>query len=226
MKPVVVSDVLAVGEFPTTEQLAILAKAGFKSILNNQPDGEVDRFQSASFIESEAKRLGLGYAYAPLSSRTPPRDQLALYAAALASLPAPIYAFCYSGARSAAGCALLLTGSMEVDEVIAEFNTAGFDLSALRPWLVEERMRRTGKPAAAAVGQNGSSDQRRANSGNGQDASVIAAAVPAPMVVTSANDPIATIGEMPVSRRSEAAAGLPRMVVVHPRAAGYGGFAM
>lgn len=202
MKPVVVSDVLAVGEFPTSDQLAILAKAGFKAILNNQPDGEVARFESAANLEAEAKRLGLAYAYAPLSSRTPPRDQLALYAAALASLPSPIYAFCYSGARSAAGCALLMTGSMEVNAIVKDFGDAGFDLSGLRPWLEDERARRTGMPASEVK-------------------------VATPPASEAAAAPIAVPKiEAPAVRRPEKTVGLPKMVVVQPRAAGYGGFAM
>ncbi len=209
MKPVVVSDVLAVGEFPTPDQLAILAKAGFKAILNNQPDGEVSRFQSAASVEAEAKRLGLGYAYAPLSSRTPPRDQLALYAAALAALPSPIYAFCYSGARSAAGCALLLSGSMEVDAIVKEFDEAGFDLEGIRPWLDDEH-------ASAAAAPGGSQPQPA------KEAAVEAgAAAPVALPVLAA---ASSGADTPARPKTPTV--LPRMIIVQPRAAGYGGYAV
>jgi sulfide:quinone oxidoreductase len=142
MKPVVVSDRLAVGEVPTPEQMEILAKAGFKSVINNQPDGEVDRLPGNAVLGEVARRCGLGYAHAPLASRTPNEGELAAFADALAQLPAPIYGFCYSGARSAAGCALLLTEALEPDAIIAQFAAADFDIAALRPWLEDERKRR------------------------------------------------------------------------------------
>ena len=198
MKPVVLSDVLAVGEFPTPEQVAILAKAGFKSILNNQPDGEVARFETDADVAAEAKRNGLAHAYAPLSSRTPPPEELQSYARAIASLPAPIYAFCYSGARSAAACALLLSATTDVEAIVKQFADAGFNLAGLVPWLEEERARHLPPVSAGEA----------------------AAAAPVKVVGT-----LAAPAPMAVPLASEGGA-LPRMIVVQPRAAGYGGFAM
>ncbi|HRD75750.1 MAG TPA: sulfur transferase domain-containing protein [Hyphomicrobiaceae bacterium] len=139
MKPAVVSDVLAVGEVPALEQIAILAKAGFKTLINNQPDGEVDRLPASATVGAEAQRLGLVYRYIPLASRTPPPEQLAAFAAALKELPAPIYACCYSGARSAAGCALILARQSDVDGILAGFAKAGYDVSGIRAFLEKER---------------------------------------------------------------------------------------
>lgn len=210
MKPVVLSDVLAVGEFPTPEQVAILAKAGFKSILNNQPDGEVARFETDAGIAAEAKRNGLAHAYAPLSSRTPPADELQRYADAIASLPAPIYAFCYSGARSAAACALMLTATTDVVEIVRQFGEAGFDISGLTPWLEEERSRRA--PPGDAAERKAASPAPVITNGNGNG--------PDPLVTPAM--PLVP----PPAKRADEPAVLPRMIVVQPRAAGHGGFAM
>jgi sulfide:quinone oxidoreductase len=218
MKPVVVSDILAVGEFPTAEQIAILAKAGFKSVLNNQPDGEVERFASAAVVEGEARRHGLGYAYAPLGSRTPSESELERYAEAVRSLPAPIYAFCYSGARSAAACAMLMTERLEVDQLIKEFGEAGFDIEALRPWLDEARARHEAS--------NGSGPAKAAAT----SAVAVPPAAAAPVKPANGNGQHAAsgAGDNGAVRKPDDAStvGLPRMVVVQPRAAGFGGFAM
>lgn len=162
MKPVVLTDVLAVGEFPTLEQVEILAKAGFRSIVNTQPDGEVARFEPDAEVAAEAGRHGLAHAYAPLSSRTPPADELACYARALAALPAPIYAFCYSGARAAAACALLLTAREDVATILRQFDEAGFDLSGIKPWLEAEqtRHRSSGGDGARGNGATKTSEDR------------------------------------------------------------------
>lgn len=147
MNPVVVSDRVAIGEVPSLEQIEILAKAGFRSLLNNQPDGEVERLPASTALAAAARANGLACASAPLSSRTPSEAELLAHELAVRDLPAPIYAFCYSGARSAAGCALMATTHSEPQAIIAEFAAAGFDIAALAPWLADERKRRAPRPA-------------------------------------------------------------------------------
>lgn len=203
MKPIVVSDVLAVGEVPSAEQMEILAKAGFKSVINNQPDGEVERFAGSAALAAEAKRNGLSYAYAPVTSRTPSESELAEFAKALKLLPAPIYGFCYSGARSAAACAHLLTETMEPDAIIAQFAQSGFDISGLKPWLEDERKRRA---APAAKVQSGANAAVAAGQGTVKAPTTPAVKVPPAAVITA---PKAVEG-----------------IVVHARAMGNGGFAM
>lgn len=200
MKPVVLTDVLAVGEFPTLEQVEILAKAGFKSIINTQPDGEVARFEPDARMAAEASRHGLAHAYAPLSSRTPPAGELACYARALSALPAPIYAFCYSGSRSAAACALLLAAHEDVEAILRQFDEAGFDLSGLKPWLEAERAQH--RPSGE---RDGSADHT---------VGALGGAVPAHAGgATKVNDAGADDG-----RRRE--------IVVHPRVASFGGYVL
>ena len=139
MTPIVVSDILAVGEVPNAEQIAILAKAGFRSVINNQPDGEVDRFPGSIALGADAAKAGLGYVYAPIVSRTPSAEELSAFNRALRDLPSPIYAFCYSGARSAAAAAFAQAANGESDDVIRDFARAGFDIQALKPWLDDAR---------------------------------------------------------------------------------------
>ena len=205
MKPIVVSDILAVGEVPTPDQMDILAKAGFRSVVNNQPDGEVDRFPGSAALAADAKKHGLGYAFAPLTSRTPSASELQDYATALRALPAPIFAFCYSGARSAAGCALLLTETMEPDAIVRQFADAGFEVDSLRPWLDDERARRAVPAKADDHGEH------LPPAANGPSA-----------VVSVAKDqpaPTAAAAPLPIAAAVQG-------IVVHARAAGYGGFAM
>ena len=142
MTPIVVSDILAVGEVPNAEQIAILARAGFKSVINNQPDGEVDRFPGSAALAADAAKVGLGYVYAPVVNRTPTPEELSAFNRALRDLPSPIYAFCYSGARSAAVAAFAQAEQGEPDDIIREFSQAGFDIQALKPWLDDAHTRK------------------------------------------------------------------------------------
>ena len=82
------------------DDLAAIAAAGYRSVINNRPDGEAGPQQpdSASMAEA-AKKLGLHYAYLPVSS---PIDEHTVrqFGALLATLPGPVLAHCRSGNRS------------------------------------------------------------------------------------------------------------------------------
>jgi uncharacterized protein (TIGR01244 family) len=81
--------------------LAEIAQQGYKSIINNRPDGEGGPDQpSNAAIQAEAERLGLNYAYLPVvpSAITPAQAQE--MARLLKTMPGPVLAFCRSGARS------------------------------------------------------------------------------------------------------------------------------
>ena len=81
--------------------LADIVKQGYKSVINNRPDGEGGPDQpSSAAIEAEAQKLGLQYAYLPVVSGAITPAQVMEMAILLKTLPGPILAFCRSGARS------------------------------------------------------------------------------------------------------------------------------
>jgi len=81
--------------------LAEIAAQGYKSVINNRPDGEggPDQPSSAS-IQAEAEKLGLNYAYLPVVPSAINVDQVREMARLLRTMPGPVLAFCRSGARS------------------------------------------------------------------------------------------------------------------------------
>ncbi len=83
------------------EHIAKIASLGFKSVINNRPDGEggPDQPSNAS-IQAEAEKLGLNYVYLPVVPRAFTPDQVQEMARLLKTLPGPVLAFCRSGARS------------------------------------------------------------------------------------------------------------------------------
>jgi uncharacterized protein (TIGR01244 family) len=152
MVPVALSDVIAVGEVPTADEIEILAKAGFRSLLNTQPDGEVARFATAAEAGVMADKAGLTYQHVPILSRRPDEASLEAFARALASLPRPIYACCYSGARTAAAWALAAAPQHEPDSIVQACASAGYDIAFLRAALAERRSVTLAQKATAAVG--------------------------------------------------------------------------
>lgn len=124
------TDQLSVAAQIGLSDLADLAAQGFRSVINNRPDGEADGQPGSAILEAAARDAGLAYRYLPLVPGQLP-DSLALaFATALAELPAPVLAFCRSGHRSSMLWALQDDGS--VDDILATARDAGYDLSALR----------------------------------------------------------------------------------------------
>ena len=83
------------------EDVAEIARQGYKSIINNRPDGEGGPAQPLSAeVEVAAKALGLNYVYLPVISGQITLEQAQEMARLLQTLPGPVLAFCRSGARS------------------------------------------------------------------------------------------------------------------------------
>jgi uncharacterized protein len=85
----------------TPDDVAQIARQGYKSIINNRPDGEGGPDQALNAeIELAAKSLGLHYAYLPVVSGQITLEQAQEMARLLEEMPSPVLAFCRSGARS------------------------------------------------------------------------------------------------------------------------------
>lgn len=82
------------------DDVAQIAEAGFRSIISNRPDGEEQTQPTADEIGAAAKAAGLGFAHIPVApGSVTDHDGLAMKRA-LDELPAPVLAYCRSGARS------------------------------------------------------------------------------------------------------------------------------
>lgn len=85
----------------TAHDVAEIARQGYKSIINNRPDGEAGPQQPLNAeIEAAAKALGLNYAFLPVVSGQITLEQAQEMSRLLEDMPGPILAFCRSGARS------------------------------------------------------------------------------------------------------------------------------
>jgi uncharacterized protein (TIGR01244 family) len=86
----------------TPEAMAAVAKAGFKSVVNNRPDFESGPNQpSNAAIKAAALAAGLEYRFLPVDGGYQTPQEIEAFAQLLAELPRPLLAFCRSGARSA-----------------------------------------------------------------------------------------------------------------------------
>lgn len=82
------------------DDLASIAAAGFKLVINNRPDGETPDQPSSSDLQSAAEAAGLDYVYYPLNAFNYPGEDLSAMAALFDDESRPVFAFCRSGTRS------------------------------------------------------------------------------------------------------------------------------
>jgi sulfide:quinone oxidoreductase len=129
--PFALSPGLYVGRSPSGEDVAALAGVGFRSIINNRPDGEKGNLMTSVQIEAAARDRGLAYRYIPVEGRNPLETDVQAFAAALSTLPQPIYAYCRSGGRSASLWALASVTELTTGEIIGICGGAGFNVAWL-----------------------------------------------------------------------------------------------
>jgi sulfide:quinone oxidoreductase len=82
------------------QEVAEVAAAGFRGIINNRPDGEAPDQPSSDQIECEAKRLGLAYWHIPIVPGEATEADARAFARALGEAGGPVLAFCRTGNRS------------------------------------------------------------------------------------------------------------------------------
>jgi uncharacterized protein (TIGR01244 family) len=115
------------------EDFADLAARGFKTVIDNRPDGESHGDIQSAEAEAAAKAAGLAFIYAPFQGQPTPQAVEAVIQAG----QGPVLAYCRSGTRSVTAWALAQakSGRLDADAIIASARGAGYDLSHLKEFL-------------------------------------------------------------------------------------------
>jgi len=136
---VAVADGFSVSPQITAADIASAAALGFKTIINNRPDGEAPDQLSDAAARAAAEAAGLAYVAIPVTM-PPPRAAAAALAEALAATPGPHLAFCRSGTRSIILWAMAQAiGGADPDALVRAGAEADYDIGAVRPMLAALR---------------------------------------------------------------------------------------
>lgn len=122
------------------EDIARAAELGFRTIINNRPDGESDDQLDALQAQQLTTEAGLEYHFLPVRGfQITDEDNVSSFDAVLGASPEPVLAYCKSGTRSAMLWAQIMAGSgnLTVTDILAAAADAGFDLGILRDELEE-----------------------------------------------------------------------------------------
>lgn len=95
---------LTVGPQISKADLATLARDGFTDVVCNRPDAEHDG-PGSILMAAEAKALGLGFHYLPITPGAPIEDEARALLRLTARPGSKVFAYCRSGARAEAAFA-------------------------------------------------------------------------------------------------------------------------
>ena len=85
------------------EDMAVVAKQGFASVMNNRPDFEHDAAQpTAQSVADAARAAGMDFYNLPFSASRVTPELLVQFAQVVGQAKKPILLYCRSGARSTA----------------------------------------------------------------------------------------------------------------------------
>jgi uncharacterized protein (TIGR01244 family) len=127
-----VTDAFSVAPQLAPEDAAVAAELGYRTLINNRPDGEAPGQPTGAAMRRAADAAGMTYVEIPVRGGPSP-DQVRAMAQAIASHPGPVLAFCRSGTRSIITWALGQDGARPRAELIALGAQAGYDLEPILP---------------------------------------------------------------------------------------------
>jgi uncharacterized protein (TIGR01244 family) len=127
MKTLKITDTIAVSGQISPAQVAELAEAGFKVLVNNRPDGEEAGQPGSAEIEAAAISVGLEYHHLPVTAMDFPGPDAARMATLFDDESRPVFAFCRTGTRSA-NLWVVTRPAEEQQKALARAQALGFDL--------------------------------------------------------------------------------------------------
>lgn len=130
-----INDQLTVsGQILPTEMTTLVEK-GFKTLICNRPDEEVEEALQSTAIETAAAAAGLSFRYIPIYPGQFTEDAITELTTAMTELDGPIYAYCRSGTRSCTLWALSQAGVLDADDIISQAADGGYDLRGMAAYL-------------------------------------------------------------------------------------------
>lgn len=119
----------------TPDEVPALAALGFRTIINNRPDEEIEDQLASHAMEAAARAAGLAYHHLPYYPGQMTPDLVQAFEAVMQTVQGPVLAYCRSGTRSSHLWAMSQAGRMPLPEILGAAARAGYDHSALVPAL-------------------------------------------------------------------------------------------
>ena len=112
--------------------LPAIKAAGYTTVIDNRPDGEIPAHLHTPQMQAAAEALGLKFVANPVIGGALSMDNVRLQAQAVAEAPGPVLAYCASGNRSSVVWALMNAGKRSADDLIRTPARFGYNLEPIR----------------------------------------------------------------------------------------------
>lgn len=130
------SSTLTVAPQIRPEDLPAIAAAGYRTVINNRPDGESPDQPSAAQMAEKARELGLQYHHQPVVGGAISDQDIDDFARLIDGADKPVFAYCRTGTRCTVLWALSEAGRLAPETLINRAAEAGYDLHGLLPRLI------------------------------------------------------------------------------------------
>jgi sulfide:quinone oxidoreductase len=130
------SSALTVAPQIQPEDLDAIAAAGYKTVINNRPDGESADQPDAAIMQAKAEALGLTYHHQPVVGGSISDADIDHFSQLMAQAAKPVFAYCRTGTRCTVLWALSEAGKQAPETLVNRAAEAGYDLNGLLPRLI------------------------------------------------------------------------------------------
>ncbi len=113
--------------------LPAIKAAGYTTIIDNRPDGEIPPQLHTVSMKAAAEALGLTFVANPVLGGAMTMENVTAQGAAIAAAQGPVLAYCASGNRSSMVWALSQAGSLPTADLVGIPARFGYQLDHLRP---------------------------------------------------------------------------------------------
>lgn len=124
-----ISDDVTVGAQPSEDQLAELARGGFKTVVNLRTPGEPEQPLPPDAEGEKVRALGMEYLHIPVSTKDMRTEQVDEFREKLAALPKPAFVHCHRGKRAGAFVMMgvAVEHGMTGDQTLRQAEQMGFE---------------------------------------------------------------------------------------------------
>lgn len=119
----------------TPDDLPAIKAAGYCTIIDNRPDGEIPSDLHTAQMRAAVEALGLTFIANPVIGGAITPENIEAQRAAIAGANGPVFAYCASGNRSSVVWALAHAGELPAEDLIGIPARFGYNLEWLRPTL-------------------------------------------------------------------------------------------
>ena len=112
--------------------LPAIKAAGYTTVIDNRPDGEISEDLQGPRMQQAAEALGLTFVFNPLTPGSFTPENIAVQSAAVAGSAGPVFAYCASGNRCSQIWAMMNAGKQPTDDLIGIPARFGYQLEPLR----------------------------------------------------------------------------------------------